>query len=243
MRLTTPLYRTGRVAAAAMLLLVAAGAPTVRAAAPAGFEAIFNGVDTTGWQGRAQIDPVKHNSLTDAERAERQTAADASFAAHWKVEEGQLINDGEGVFATTAEDYGDFELLLDWKIAPTTDSGVYLRGCPQVQIWNPDDPAKAKHDGALGSGGLWNNNPGAPGKNPLVRADRPVGEWNTFRIRMLGERVSVWLNDRLVVDDAVMHNYFDREAGLPESGPIQLQTHGAEVRFRNVYLKRLDGRK
>ena len=46
----------------------------------------------------------------------------------------------------------------------------------------------------------------------------------------------VWLNEALVVDGAVLENYFDREGGLPARGPIQLQTHGGEIRWRNIYV-------
>ncbi len=96
-----------------------------------------------------------------------------------------------------------------------------------------------------GSGGLWNNEKGSPGKDPLVLADKPLGEWNHFRIVMKGERVSIWLNDKQVVDDAVLENYFDKK--LPKEkrgpilarGPIQLQTHGSEIRWKNIFIKEL----
>ncbi|TWT77251.1 hypothetical protein Pla123a_19080 [Posidoniimonas polymericola] len=210
--------------------------------APEGFVSLFNGEDLTGWCGREQVDPVEYRNLPDEEKEARQTKADADLAEHWSVEDEQIVNDGHGVFCTTVDDYGDFELLIDWKMVdPNTDSGVYLRGCPQVQIWDPSDPSKKQHGGHLGSGALWNNNPGSPGKDPLALADRPVGEWNTLKIRMVGDRVTVHMNNVLVVDDAEMHNYFDRQGKLPERGPIQLQTHGGEMRFRNIYLRPLDG--
>jgi hypothetical protein len=91
----------------------------------------------------------------------------------------------------------------------------------------------------MGSGGLWNNSRGAPGKDPLVLADRPFGEWNQFRIVIVGERVSVWLNDQLVVNDAILENYFDRSMPVPAAGPIQLQTHGGEIRWRNVFVREM----
>jgi hypothetical protein len=205
---------------------------------PSGFKAIFNGKDLAGWCGREQCDPIKFGELGDSER---QAAADADLAKHWRVEGGEIVNDGHGVFLTTTEDFTDFELTLDWKMTNSkTDSGVYIRGCPQVQIWDPEDQSQWKHGARLGSGGLWNNNPGAPGKDPLVRADRPVGEWNTLRIQVTGDRVTVHLNGQLVVENAVMHNYWNRDAKLYERGPIQLQTHGGEMRFRNVYLRQID---
>jgi hypothetical protein len=122
---------------------------------------------------------------------------------------------------------------------PKGDSGIYLRGIPQVQIWDYTEEAKFKIGANKGSGGLWNNSPGAPGKDPLVLADKPFGEWNKFRIVMKGEKVTVYLNDKLVVDNAKLENYFDRKNPVPAKGPIQLQTHGSEIRWRNVFIKEL----
>jgi hypothetical protein len=207
---------------------------------PVGFLSLFNGRDLSGWQGGGHADPRKIASLAPEARREQQRADNEDLHKHWRVEKGVIVNDGAGVFLSTEKDYHDFELLLDWKMVdPGSDSGVYLRGCPQIQIWDPDNPKEEKNGAALGSGALWNNNPGSGGRFPLVRADRPVGEWNQLRIRMVSDRVTVHLNGKLVVDDAVMHNYFDRGAPMFESGPIQIQTHGGEMRFRNIYLREI----
>ena len=208
---------------------------------PDGFTLLFNGQNLSGWCGREQVDPAEFQGLKEAERANRQRKADASLREHWRVADGEIINDGHGVFCTTEEEFGDFELLLDWKMTDSgTDSGIYLRGCPQVQIWDPKNVQQHKHGADLGSGGLWNNNPESPGKDPLVVADRPVGEWNTLKIRLVGDRATVHLNGQLVVDNVVMHNFWDREKKLPNRGPIQLQTHGGEMRFRNIFIRRLN---
>lgn len=207
---------------------------------PAGFVTLFNGRDLSGWSGRPHVNPVEFAALSPGEQEDKQSEWDADFAEHWLVDDGQIVNDGHGVYCTTDRDFGDFELLIDWKMVDAgTDSGVYVRGCPQVQVWDPANESQHKFGAQLGSGGLWNNNPGAPGKDPLVKADRPVGEWNTFRIRVVGDRVKVHLNDKLVVDDAVMNNYWRRDSPLYERGPIQLQTHGGEMRFRNVFVREL----
>ena len=84
-----------------------------------------------------------------------------------------------------------------------------------MQIWDKDDPGKWKLGADKGSGGLWNNSAGAPGKDPLVLADKPFGEWNKFRILQVGERVTVWLNDKLVVDHARLENYFEQDRRNP----------------------------
>jgi hypothetical protein len=110
-----------------------------------------------------------------------------------------------------------------------------------VQIWDATEEAKFKLGADKGSGGLWNNSPGAPGKDPLTRADKPFGEWNKLRIIQVGERTTVYLNDQLVVNHARMENYFekDRRLPLPRTGPIQLQTHGGEIRWRNAFVREI----
>jgi hypothetical protein len=206
---------------------------------PAGFVALFNGDDLTGWRGGDTFDHRKLLALPAAERAAQIAKWTETMKAHWRVENGELINDGHGAYATTEQDYGDFELLVDYRTVPKADSGIYLRGVPQVQIWDFTEQAKFSIGADRGSGGLWNNSPGAPGKDPLVLADKPFGEWNVFRIVMVGARVSVWLNGKLVVDHALMENYYDRKTPVPARGPIQLQTHGGEIRWRNVFLREI----
>ncbi|MBK9138760.1 MAG: DUF1080 domain-containing protein [Verrucomicrobia bacterium] len=226
------------------LPLVAALAPLTAPAAelnqpPPGFVALFNGRDLTGWRGGDTYDHRKLLALPEAERAAQIQKWTDSMKAHWSVEDGELVNDGQGAYATTEKDYGNFELLVEYKTVPKADSGIYLRGVPQVQIWDFTEKEKFNLGADKGSGGLWNNSPGAPGKDPLVRADRPFGEWNQFRILMIGSRVTVWLNDKLVVDHALMENYYDRKTPVPEFGPIQLQTHGGEIRWRNIFLREI----
>jgi hypothetical protein len=150
-----------------------------------------------------------------------------------------IVNDGKGAYLTTDKQFEDYELLVDYKMLPKGDSGIYLKGVPQVQIWDYTQESQFKLGADKGSGGLWNNSPGAPGKDPLVLADRPLGEWNSFRIRQLGSRTSVWLNGKLVVDNAILENYFDRSKPIPKTGVIQLQTHGSEIRWRNVFIREI----
>jgi hypothetical protein len=205
---------------------------------PPGFEALFNGKDLTGWQG---VIPINERAkLSPEERAEAQKKANAKVLPHWKVEDGVLHYDGKGDSLQTVKDYGDFELFVGWKIPPKGDSGIYLRGNPQVQIWDSDTLGdNLKEDRGKGSGGLWNNAPGSPGKQPLVKADNPVGEWNTFHLIMKGDRVTVFLNGKKVVNNAPLANYWERGRPLPATGPIELQHHGDELWFKNIYIKEL----
>jgi hypothetical protein len=208
-------------------------------APPAGFVALFNGKDLDGWRGGDTHDPRVLAAMPQDKREAQVKKWTDDMLKHWKVENGELLNDGKGNYATTTKDYGNFELLLEYNMAPKGDSGIYLRNVPQVQIWDPTNQEAFKHGADKGSGGLWNNSPGAPGKDPLVLADKPFGKWNHFRIIMRGNRVTVWLNGKLTVNDAVMENYYDRKTPVPERGPIELQTHGGEIRWRNIFLREI----
>lgn len=206
---------------------------------PPGFVALFDGKDLSGWRGGDTFDHRKWLAMSEAERTAKNAEWTADMRKHWRAEKGELINDGNGKYATSEKDYGDFELFVEYKTVPLADSGIYLRGCPQVQIWDHTNPKEFKNGADKGSGGLWNNSAGAPGKDPLVLADKPFGEWNKFHILMFGSRVTVWLNDKLVVDHANLENYYDRKTPVPAKGPIELQTHGGEIRWRNIFIREI----
>src|SRR5437588_2421742 len=176
------------------------------------------------------------------ERQKKIAEWNEDFKKHRRVEKGELVNDGKGPYATTDKEYGDMELLLEYKTVPKADSGIYLRATPQVQIWDYTKEGGKWNIGAdKGSGGLWNNSAGSPGKDPLVLADKPFGQWNHFRILQVGERTTVYLNDRLVVDHARLEHFWDRKLALLKQAPIQLQTHGGEIRWRNMYVREIPG--
>ncbi|GAB5403128.1 MAG: DUF1080 domain-containing protein [Aureliella sp.] len=215
--------------------LLTTAAQTSCAEAPKGFTAIFNGKNLDGWHGRKTDNPRKWSEATEKQMAEW----DADMKAHWSAKDGAIVNDGHGVFLTTDKEYGDIELLIEYKTVPKADSGIYLRGTPQVQIWDTTDQTKFNLGADKGSGGLWNNSPGAAGKDPLVLADKPFGEWNSFRIIQIGARTSVWMNGKMVVDNALMENYWNRELPLIAKGAIQLQTHGGEIQWRNIYVREI----
>lgn len=219
---------------AAILLL-----PTSQSTAEesASFTPLFNGENLEGWHGRPHFSPIKLAELPEDQRAANLAKWQADAEQHWSVENGELVNDGHGAYLVTNKDYRDYELHLEYKTVAKADSGIYLKATPQVQIWDYTDKGKFNIGSNLGSGGLWNNSPGAPGKDPLALADKPFGEWNDVRIVQIGARTSVWLNDQLVVDHAIMENFWDRKSPLFVSGPIELQTHGGEIRWRNLKIK------
>ena len=197
------------------------------------FVPMFNGKDLNGWQGLVG-NPVTRASMKPKELAARQKEANLEMLENWSVRDGMIWFTGEGDNLCSVKEYGDFEMYVDWKITKGGDSGIYLRGTPQVQIW---DTSRTDAGAEVGSGGLYNNreNPSAP----LKVADNPVGEWNTFRILMIGEKVSVWLNGELVTDNVIMENYWDRSLPVFSKGSIELQAHGTDLAFRDIYIREI----
>jgi len=203
---------------------------------PAGFTPLFNGKDLTGWKGLVG-NPKSRAAMSAEELATQQKTADEKMRAHWSIVDGVIVFDGKGDSLCTAKDYGDFELYVDWKILEGGDSGLYLRGTPQVQMWDTEFENYFRHGAENGSGSLWNNqrNP----RFPMVNADKPVGEWNSFFVRMVGERVTIKLNGTLIVDNVVLENFWQRELPIYPRGQIELQNHGNTLYFRNLYIREI----
>jgi hypothetical protein len=212
---------------------------------PKGFTALFNGKDLTGWQGLAMTAtttaegkkrsvPLWLAKLPPDQAEKLQKQANDKVLPNWKVEDGVIYYDGKSNSLQTVKHYGNIELYIDWKIEALGDSGLYLRGNPQVQIWDINAKGNPKK---VGSGGLYNNqkNP----SNPIATADNPAGQWNSFHIKMIGDKVTINLNGKLVVDNTTLENYWDRGKPLPSKGPIELQHHGDRLWFKNIYVKEL----
>lgn len=177
----------------------------VAADVPEGFAALITSSDLAGWQ-------------------------DATAAAeHWKIENGELINDGKGADLVTAKSYRNFELRLEWKIPARGDSGIYLPGGQQVQIWAKE----------TGSGGFVFNHKYAV--SPAVVADKPLGEWNAFVIRLVDSKVTVTLNGQVVMQDVPVEKGVEPPTLGPVEGPLRLQKspHNVMTTFRNVFIREL----
>ena len=202
-----------------------------------GFEAIFNRKDLSGWKGLV-ADPVKRAKMKPAELKNAQLKADEVMRSGWSAINGELVFNGKGDNICTEKQYGDFEMYVDWKLdpaGPQADAGIYLRGTPQVQMW---DTSRVRVGAQVGSGGLYNNK--THQSKPLKVADNKLGEWNTLYIKMIGDRVTVKLNGELVVDNIIMENYWDRSQPIPPIEQIELQAHGSKVYYRNIYVKELE---
>ncbi len=187
---------------------------------PEGFTSLFNGHDLIGWR--------------------------YDGSGHWEAKNDLLVYDGGGwepypetVWERnlrTEKEYGNFILLIDWKIQKDGNSGIFLRAASettgemdeiQVEIW---DRTAIVYSSPLGSGGIVGYNSEA--RAPLETADRPLGEWNHFEIRVEGNLVTVRLNDLLVLDR------FAADFQKPK-GSIILQHHGWPLEFKNIFIKEL----
>jgi hypothetical protein len=234
--------------------MLAAAASPPRAALPTGFVSLFNGRDLSGW--KIPVGDNGHWKVLDGViDYDARSEAPAGKQDLW-----------------TEKDYGDFVLRIDWRIKetagltpmpdvlpsgdyrlgpdgkpimterPNADSGIYLRGLKKAQLniwcW------------PIGSGevhGYMVDKSQPPevraGVVPKVRADNPVGEWNTFEITLRGDRLTLLLNGKLVLENAQL-------PGVPPRGPIGLQHHGgfangkykaasSLMQFRNIMIKEL----
>ena len=202
-----------------------------------GFVSMFNGKDLTGWKGLVG-NPVYRNKQTDSALKAMQAKADAKIVNDWVVKDGLLVFTGHGDNLCTEKKYGDFEMYVDWKITAQGDAGIYLRGSPQVQIW---DTSRREVGAQVGSGGLYNNQKNQ--SKPLVVADNAIGSWNNFHIIMKGDKVTVYLNGVLVTDNVILENFWDRNLPIFIKEQIELQAHGTYVAYRNLYIRDLpDGK-
>ncbi|GHT24466.1 hypothetical protein FACS189430_09420 [Bacteroidia bacterium] len=201
-----------------------------------GFVSMFNGKDLAGWKGLVE-NPIARSKMTPKQLAEQQKKADERMVRDWHVQDGMLVFEGSGYDnLCSAKDYADFEMYVDWRITPKGDAGLYLRGTPQVQIW---DISRVEDGAQVGSGGLYNNSKPVNRSTPLVVADNPVNEWNSFYIKMVGEKVTVYLNGQLVTDNVTLENYWDRSLPIFPKDAIELQAHGTRVEYRDLYIREI----
>jgi Domain of Unknown Function (DUF1080) len=198
-----------------------------------GFESMFNGKDLTGWKGLVG-NPITRAKMTHEELLLAEADANAKAKSDWIVEKGLLVFTGHGDNLCTVKKYGDFEMYVDWKITEKGDAGIYLRGTPQVQIW---DTSRRSVGAEVGSGGLYNNK--LHQSKPSAVADNPINQWNHFHIIMKGDKVTVFLNGVKVTDQVVLENYWDRNLPIFTKEQIELQAHGTYVAYRNLFIREL----
>jgi hypothetical protein len=241
------------------LFSILVAVPSTAAAAdntpPSGFTALFNGRDLSGWKlpegdgGHWKVvDGVIDYDAESAAAGDKNLwtqKAFKDFVLHvdWRIKETPYVNPNVPYILPDGTHARDIQGKPMKLALPDSDSGILLRGEPksQINIWCW--PA--------GSGEVYGyrmdeKQPPAvrAGVTPRTQADKPVGEWNHFEITMRGERVSVLLNGKLVLDDAQL-------PAVPAQGPIGLQHHGGKrdgkwvsppslVQFKNVYVRELN---
>jgi len=128
------------------------------------------------------------------------------------------------------KDYGNFEMLVDWKIPPRGDSGIYVRGSPQVQIWSRKAPANLIRWTGQAVCIIMRRIP-----TSADFADHPVGEWNRFRIVMVGEKsacISQWRISRSGYDLGTIGNETNRYI---RPARLNCKITAAAV-FKNIYI-------
>jgi hypothetical protein len=204
--------------ASATLLPAAPGLPLARGTAQWNFVSLFNGRDLTGWRLREP----------DARRQS------------WTVRDGALVNSftdaNHSTDLVSLASFKDFTLRFEYRIPPRSNSGVYLRGCYEIQIadddWPPNIPATEKN------GAIWKL--AAPLRNPA----RPLGQWQQVEATVKGNHWTVALNGVTIHDNLVLDRPYSRHGGVKSepdgSGPILLQGRLGSVAFRNLWIKRLD---
>lgn len=183
-----------------------------------GFKSLFDGKTFTGWKVRRPDGPKT-----------------------WLVENGMLINrlehtkdkvTGHGIDLLTDEKFRDFVLKYDYLIPPGSNSGVYLRGRHEIQIF--DDYGKKPELG--GNGAIYNVSPAA------LMASRKPGEWQSVEARIVGDKITVILNGVTIQDNVTCNkgtgSHLDDNVDQP--GPILLQGDHGEVAFRNIRIKPLN---
>jgi len=237
------------------LLLALACSPLIADDPPAGFVSLFNGRDLGGWKipegdnghwkvldGVIDYDALSESAAKDKNLSTGKEFKDFTLRIDWRLKQTTglypmpvVLPDG-----THKLDENGQEIKIP---TPNADSGIYLRGAgkAQINIWC----------WPIGSGEVYGYrmDKAMPlevraGVTPKINADKPVGEWNTFEITMKGDRLTVVLNGKTVIENAQL-------PGVPEKGPFVLQHHGGKgkdgqlspasslVQFRNVFIKEL----
>ena len=168
-----------------------------------GWTPLFDGKDLSGWQ------------------------VDRKQEVSWLVKGDILRYDGQSGTLRTKESYRNYRLRVDWRLPRKADSGVFVRDDRQLNIWT----------WSMGSGEMWGYRQGfkpkqAGDRNPYTPAtneDRPVGEWNVFLITCKDDKVTVVLNGKEVITEALL-------TGTKPRSPISLQRHGDPLEFKSIYI-------
>ncbi|MFP4191615.1 MAG: DUF1080 domain-containing protein [Candidatus Hydrogenedentota bacterium] len=205
-----------------------------------GFRTLYSGLDLRGWTHEAGEDaPWRPNDwrlVNDGDTGGADLWTDEEFEDFVLIADWRLTGEPEPAMRPVIQPDGTIALDEDGdpeeeEVMDAGESGVYLRGerKAEVNIWSRP----------IGSGEIhgYRADESQPAEirraaTPAVNADRSPGEWNRFEITMQGDRVTVVLNDEVVIEDAQLPD-------VPGRGPIGLQDAGAPVEFANIFIKKL----
>jgi hypothetical protein len=204
-----------------MMLLAVLALPVAAEKAPSsstskedGWVSLFNGKDLTGWQKahEPREDPL------------------------WTVEDGAMTNQQGSRDIATVADYKDFDVTLEYKTVKGGNSGVFLRGRTEVQVF--DSYGKEK-PGDADNGAIYGQ------FAPKVNASKPAGEWNALEVHFVGDTITVKLNGQLVQDKVKLTKVCGGAlpGGLLDPGPIRLQGDHGKVWYRNLKLRPIPSNK
>jgi hypothetical protein len=167
--------------------------------------ALFNGRDLTGWRFQFGDKP-----------------------GGWTVTDGILSNEKDGNNIISTQAFENFRLVVEYRLEPKSNSGIYLRGRYELQVL--DDAGTEPV--ATGHMGIYSR------VRPTVNAGKPAGEWQTADITLVGNRVTVLLNGTKVHDNAAIDGItggaLDADEGAP--GPIMIQGDHSRIWIRRIEL-------
>lgn len=173
-----------------------------------GWISLFNGKDLSGWRLRKPDGPNG-----------------------WKIAGRIYANTPPSTDLQTDAEYYDFQLHVEFNVAPGSNSGIYMRDKYEVQIF--DSFGKPPADNECGA--LYRRIP------PSVNASKPAGEWQTFHITFIGQRLTVTYNGKEVLDNVETGPKGTGAASnRPDGpGPLRLQGDHGAVSFRNIRIRPL----
>lgn len=222
-----------RVASLIALLVGMTALSAPEASAETGWRPLFNGKDLSGWRGyKTEVPPGR-----------------------WRVQNGALVLGTEGTPGdlVTIEQFGDFDLEFEWKIAPGGNSGVFYfvqEDSAARHVWSTGAEMQVLDDEKHADGKLPSHRAGALYDliAPSKAAARPPGSWNSARITVRNGRIEHWLNGTMVVstqwgdqqwNDLVAGSKFKAMPGFAKltRGHLALQDHGDQVAFRNIRVR------
>ena len=211
-------------------IVVAVAGVTLGAQSSPQGRSLFDGKTTNGWRGFRQ----------------------PAMPEGWKVVDGALTRVSKSTDIVTVDEFGDFELTLEWKLPPNGNSGIFYRVteddavmwhvAPEFQLI--DNAYKEPLKPVQLAGANYDLHP------PSRDVTRPIGSWNEARVIARGAHVEHWVNGVKVVEYELWTSAWERQVrgskfkdypryARARRGHIGLQDHDDRVQFRNIRIREL----